>query len=166
MSWSLFKSKCNVLTGNPHVSLTQYAFTISDAYHQAVTLHFESMTGGGRLINNAPKFPILYQQILGQCQANLASSSPSIQILNQIGPFITSYWTGISIIGPLGNVLITSPGVFTAMPIVQNNNFDIMLTTMIMCFRSHIMSLLGTYTSTVIPGVVTPFSGATLISLP
>jgi len=165
MSWSLFKTKCMVLTGQQHISVPQFAQTISDAYHQAVTLHFDTMTAGGVLTNNAPKFPILYQQILAQCNANLASQS-EVHLLNQISPFILSYWTGLVITGPTGVVTIISPGTWVGVPVVQNFDFNIMLNMMITCFRTHIMTLTGQYVSSVVPGVTAPWSGALFQSLP
>jgi hypothetical protein len=154
-----------VLTGQQHISVPQFAQTISDAYHQAVSLHFDTMTAGGRIVNNAPKFPILYQQILAQCNANLASHS-EVHLLNQIGPFILSYWTGLIITGPTGVVTILSPGNWVGVPVVQNMDFNIMLNTMITCFRTHIMTVTGQYVSSVVPGVTSPWSGALLQALP
>lgn len=165
MSWSLFRTKCMVLTGPQHTSVPQFAQTIADAYHQAVTLHFETMTGGGKIVNNAPKFPLLYQGILGVCQANLQSHAP-VQFIQQIGVHVVSYWTGILITGSTGFVNVISPGVWVGVPLVQNNDFNIMLNALIMSFRTHIMTLTGTYTSTILPTVITPWSGATLIALP
>jgi hypothetical protein len=164
MSWTLFNTKCMVLTGNPHTTTEQFAWTIADAYHQAVTLHFETMTGGGKIINNAPKLPILYQGILAVCKANSATHAP-VQFTQQIGVHIQQYHVGGIITGPLGIVNVLSPGVWVGVPVVQNTNFSIMLNALIMSFRTHIMTLVGTYTSSVVPGVITPFSGATLISL-
>lgn len=154
-----------VLTGQQHVSVTQFAETISSAYHQSVSLHFDTMTAGGHIINSAPKYPILYNQILAQCNANLAAQS-EVNLLQQIAPFIQQYYVGLQILGPTGTVVITSPGVFTGIPVVQNLDFNIMLDTMIMCFRTHITTLIGVYTSSVIPGVVSPWSGTMLQCLP
>jgi len=154
-----------VLTGQQHISVPQFAQTISDAYHQAVSLHFDTMTAGGVLVNNAPKFPILNQQILAQCNANLASQS-EVHLLNQIGPFIQSYWTGLIITGPTGVVTVLSPGTWVGVPVVQNFDFNIMLNMMMTCFRTHIMTLTGQYVSSVVPGVVSPWSGALLQALP
>jgi hypothetical protein len=154
-----------VLTGQQHISVPQFAQTIADAYHQTISLHFDTMTAGGVIINNAPKFPILYQQILAQCTANLASQS-EVHLLNQIGPFIVSYWTGLVISGPTGVVTVLSPGVWVGLPVVQNLDFNIMLQMMMTCFRTHIMTVVGQYVSSVVPGVVSPWSGALLQSLP
>lgn len=165
MSWSLFKTKCMVLVGGTHISIPQFAQTIADAYHQAVSLHFDSMTAGGRIINNSPKFPILYQQILQQCQANNTQNN-QIQFIQQLKPMIENYFVGLTILGPTGTVIITYPGNFIGLPITQNNNFNIMLDAMVMSFRTHIMTITGIYTSSIIPGVTSPWSGALLQSLP
>lgn len=166
MSWSLFKTKCSVLTGPQHISVTQFAQTIADAYHQAVSLHFDTLTAGGVLVNNAPKFPLLYQQILSQCNMNLQSSSQSIDLIKQIGPFIISYWTGLIITGPTGVVTVTSPGQWNAIPVVPNQNFDIWLNAFMLAARTHIMTLTGVYVSSVVPGVTSAWSGALFQSLP
>jgi hypothetical protein len=165
MSWSLFKTKCAVLTGPQHISKTQFAQVIADAYHSAVSLHFDSMTAGGKLINNAPKLPILQQQIQVWCTANLASSG-EVDFLKQIGPAFVQYWTLLSIVGPTGNVIVSSPGVWTNIKVVQNYDFNILLNALILSCRIHLTTLTGTYTSSVIPGVVSPWSGISLQSLP
>lgn len=165
MSWSLFKAKCNVLTGPQHVSVELFAQTITSGYHQAVSLHFDSMTAGGKIINNAPKLPVFYNQFLAQCNANLASHN-EIHILNQMGPMILNYWSSLTIVGPTGTSQIISPGVWTGIPVIQNQDFQIILNAMITCFRVHITTLTGIYTSSILPGVTAPFSGVMLQSLP
>lgn len=165
MSWSLFKTKCMVLVGNTHTSVPMFAQTIADAYHQAVTLHFDTMTAGGKLVNNSPKFPILYQQILQQCQVNIQQHN-QIQLIQQLKGIIENYYVGLSILGPTGTVSITYPGNFIGVPVTQNNNFNIMLDAMVLSFRTHIATLQGIYTSSVVPGVTAPWSGALLQSLP
>lgn len=165
MSWSLFKTKCNVLTGPQHISKELFAQTIADAYHQAVTLHFDSMTAGGKIINNAPKLPALYQGILSMCSANLASHQ-DVDFLKQIGPFFVQYFVGIQIIGPTGSVIVTSPGQWQNVKVVQNTNFEIILNALMMSCRTHIMTVQGIYTSSILPSVVTPWSGTFLQSLP
>jgi len=165
MSWSLFKTKCNVLTGQQHVSKEQFAQTIASAYHQCVSLHFDTMTGGGKIVNNAPKLPILNQQILAVCTANLASHA-DVDFLKQIGPAFVQYWIGISIVGPTGVVVITNPGQWNNVKVPQNLDFQIILNALMISCRTHIMTLTATYTSTVVPGVVSPWSGALMQSMP
>jgi hypothetical protein len=165
MSWSLFKTKCNVLTGQQHVSKEQFAQTIASAYHQCVTLHFDTMTAGGKIINNAPKLPILNQQILAVCTANLASHA-DVDFLKQIGPAFVSYWVGIIISGPTGVVTVLNPGQWNNIKVPPNTNFQIILNALMLACRTHIMTISGQYVSSVVPGVVSPWSGALLQSLP
>lgn len=165
MSWSLFKTKCNVLTGQQHVSKEQFAQTIASAYHQCVTLHFDTMTAGGKIVNNAPKLPILNQQILAVCTANLASHA-DVDFLKQIGPAFVSYWIGIVISGPTGVVTVLNPGQWNNIKVPPNTNFQIILNALMLACRTHLMTLQGQYVSTVVPGVVSPWSGALLQSLP
>lgn len=165
MSWSVFKAKCNVLTGNQHVSKELFAQTISDAYHTCVSMHFETLTAGGVLVNNAPKLPVLYQQIESICTANLASHE-DVDFLKQIGPFFISYWTGLAIAGPTGTVAVTSPGTWQNIKVVQNFDFQIILNALMISCRTHLTTLSGIYTSTVLPGVVSPWAGSLLVALP
>lgn len=165
MSWSLFKTQCNVLTGNPHVTVELFAQTISSAYNTCMSVHFDSLTAGGILTNNAPKLPLLNQQILSICKANLASGQ-DVDFLAQIGPAFISYWTGLNILGPTGTVIITSPGTWTNLKVPPNQNFQIILNNLEIACRTHLMTLVGTYTSSVVPGVVSPWSGALFTSLP
>jgi hypothetical protein len=165
VSWSLFKTKCAVLTGKQHISETQFAQVIADAYHQCISLHFDTMTAGGKLVNNAPKLPLLQQQIQVWCTANLGSHQ-DVDFLKQIGPAFIQYWTGIIIVGPTGTVSVLNPGIWNNIKVVQNFDFQIILNALILSCRTHIMSLQGQYVSSVVPGVTAPWSGALLQSLP
>ena len=165
MSWTLFKTKCNVLTGPQHISKELFSQTISNAYHQCISLHFDSMTAGGKVINNAPKLPALYQGILSMCTANLASHQ-DVDFLKQIGPFFIQYWTGIIIIGPTGTVTVLNPGTWNNVKVVPNFDFQIIMNALIVACRTHIMTLSGQYVSSVVPGVTAPWSGALLQSIP
>ena len=165
MSWSLFKTRCNVLTGNQHVSKELFAKTISNAYHECMSLHFDTMSAGGKLTNNSPKVLPLYQGILSMCTANLASHQ-DVDFLKQIGPYFIQYWTGLIIIGPTGTSTVFNPGAWTNVKVVQNFNFQIIMNALIVACRTHIMTLQGQYVSSVVPGVTSPWSGALLQSMP
>lgn len=165
MSWSLFKTKCNVLTGNQHVSKELFSQTIADAYHACVSLHFDTLSAAGTLVNNAPKAPILYQQILSVCTAN-SMSHQDVDFLKQIGPAFVSYWVGLIFVGPTGTSTVLNPGTWNNVKVVQNFDFQIIMNALIASCRTHIMTLQGQYVSTVVPGVTSPWSGALLQSLP
>jgi len=165
MSWSVFRAKCNVLTGNPHVTRELFAQTIADAYHTCVTLHFETVTAGGKIVNNAPKLPLLNQQILAICTANMASHQ-DVDFLKQIGPAFVTYWAGLVITGPTGVVTVLNPGQWNNIKVPPNYDFQIILNALMLSCRTHIMTLTGQYVSSVVPGVTSPWSGAFLVSLP
>jgi hypothetical protein len=165
MSWSVFHARCSVLTGLQHVSKEQFSNTIANAYHQTVLLHFDTMTAGGVVVNSAPKVLPMYQTILAICNANLLSNA-DVNWIQQIGPAFQTYWAGNIIVGPTGTATVLSPGSWIGPKIIQNLNFSIMLNTLMATARTHIMTLTGTYVSSVVPGVVSPWSGAMLQTLP
>lgn len=165
MSWSLFKVRCNVLTGNPHVTTQLFANTIASAYHECMMLHFDSLTAGGKLTNTAPKLPLLQQQILTFCEANRQNPN-DLDLLQQIGPSFIQYWTGAVIIGPTGITSVINPGSWTNLKVPPNTNFQIILNNLIVACRTHIMTITGQYVSTVIPSVTSPWSGALFQSMP
>lgn len=166
MSWSVFKAKCNVLTGNPHVTPELFAFTIADAYVTCMNLHFDSMTAGGVLTTMTPKLPLLQQQILMYCNLNRQSAA-DVDLLQQIGPAILSIWAGNVIVGPTGITTITSPGTWNNTKVPPNTNFQIILNALVMACRVHLTTLQGIYVSSVIvPPPTVPWTGALLQSLP
>lgn len=165
MSWSLFKTKYLTLTGRQHVTTELFARTIATAYDDVINLHFDSMTAGGKVINSAPKLLPFYQGILSICTQNLNTHN-DVMFLQQIGIYVQAYWAGIIIVGPTGTSSVLSSGIWTPIPVKQNFNVTILLDAMIMCFRNHIMTLTGLYVSSVIPGVSSPWSGASLQTLP
>jgi hypothetical protein len=154
-----------VLTGQQHVSKEQFAQTVSSAYNQVVLLHFDSMTAGGKVVNSAPKLMPLYQGVLSICNLNIQQHNQT-NFLQQLAPHIQTYWAGIIITGPTGIVTVTSPGSFTGIPVLPNNNFNILLNAMIAAFRIHILTLTGQYVSSVVPGLVSPWSGIFLQTIP
>lgn len=165
MSWSVFHTKCMALTGMKHVSRVQYSQIMSSAYHESVLRHFDTMTGGGVVINTSPKLLTLYNGFLSICETNMGQHN-AVNWLQQVGSFIITYWTGAVITGPTGVVTVTSPGTWTAPPVVQNLDFNIILYTFEAVARVHIATLLGTYVSSVVPGVTAPWSGALLATIP
>lgn len=165
MSWSLFKTQCNVLTGNPHVTTQLFASTIANAYHSCMSLHFDTLTGGGVLVNNTPKLPALQSSILQYCELNRQSTA-DVDLLQQLGPSFITYHLGGLITGPTGNVVVSSGGTWSNVKTPPNTNFQIILTNLEMACRVHLTTLVGTYTSTVVPGVVSPWSGALFVCMP
>ena len=153
------------MTGNPHVTTQLFAKTIANAYHSCMSLHFDSMTGGGVLTNNAPKLPVLEQSILQFCELNRQTTA-DVDLLQQLGPSFILYWTGLIFVGPLGTNTVVSPGTWQNVKTPPNTNFQIILTNLEMACRTHIMTITGLYVSSVVPGVTSPSSGALFQCLP
>lgn len=152
------------LTGTPHVSKEQFAQKISSAYHNSVMRHFELMTGAGKPIGLEAKVPSLLQGILTVCNMNLAQHNP-VNWVQQVGKFIQIYWAGAFIQGSIGFVNVLSVGSWISVPVPANTDFNLILYAFESAARIHLMTLTGTYTSTV-TGVVTPWSGASLQTIP
>jgi len=165
MSWSLFKTQCNVLTGNPHVTTQLFASTIANAYHTCMSLHFDTLTGGGVLVNNAPKLPALQSSILQFCELNRQTTA-DVDLLKQLGPSFLLYWTGLIFTGPTGTNTVTSPGSWSNVKTPPNTNFQIILTNLEMACRTHLMTISTLYVSTVVPGVTSVGSGALFVCMP
>lgn len=168
MSWQLFRTECMALTGNPHVTETQFAQKLSQAYHNCILRHFESLTAGGVVINTAPKLPVLFQGFLQVCTQNKLQHN-QVNWVQQVGNYITLYWTGAMITGPTGFVNVTSPGSWTAIPTAPTLDFNMFLLAFETSARIHLLTLTGIYTSTVViipPPLTTPWSGALLQTTP
>ena len=165
MSWSLFHTEMMALTGMQHVSRVQYAQKFSTAYHNSVLRHFDTLTAGGVVISTAPLVPVLFQGFLATCEQNLHQHK-NVNWCQQVGKYVQQYWVGAVITGPTGVVTVTGTGSWNAPPVIQNTDFNIILWTFELAARIHLMTLTGTYVSTVVPGVTSPWSGAMLQTIP
>lgn len=166
MSWSTFHVECMALTGQKHVSRTQFAARMSGAYHNCMLRHFDSMTAGGTAITIAAMQPILFQGFLTICEQNLNQHN-GVNWAQQIGNYVIQYWTGAVIVGPIGIVNVTYPGSWIAPYVPQNLDFNLILYSIEAAARVHLATMLGIYTSTVTtPPVTTPWSGAMLQTFP
>ena len=163
MSWSIFRTRCLALTGRQHVKPPQFARTVANAYHQSVIRHLDTVTGGGRVLGTTPA--PLYAGLLKVMYQNLNSNSKAVSLISQLQPYIYAYWAPAFIVGRIGVVKITGTGKYTGLYVAQNFDFNIILNHMIYTFAIHMKTLTGIYTSTALPSVTTPWSGAALVSL-
>ncbi len=161
MSWQLWETEMGALTGKQHVSREQYSQVIASAYHNCILRHFDSMTAGGKAIGMGGKLQPLYEGILNMCNANIGSHN-QVNFVQQLQPLIMQYWAGGVIAGPTGVVTVLSPGTFISPMVSPNLDFKIILKVYGGCFRTHLATLTGTYVSSVVPGLVTPWSGGFL----
>lgn len=164
MSWALFRSEINALTGMQHVSRIQYAQVIGKAYDGLVGRLTEQLTAGGKVIAHQVSRPGLIQGIYNTTEANLHQHKMP-NFFSQISPYIYIYWQNKVIIGPTGIVNISNTGRFKGPIIKQNLTFQIWITTFIAVCRVHLLTLKGTYTNN-ITGITTPWSGGLLLSTP
>lgn len=150
----------------PHVSKEQYAQKMSQAYHNSIARHFDTITGMGKPIGLEAKLPALYQGFLAICTANLAQHN-QVNWVKQVGKFIKLYWVGAFIQGPTGFVNVLNVGQWVSVPVPANTDFNLILYAFESAARIHLMTMTGTYTSTVTtPPIVTPWSGAFLQTIP
>ena len=164
MSYSLFRTEIGALTGYQHISRMQYSQVISSAYNNLILRCFETLTGGGIVVGASARLPLLYNGILSTCEMNLHQSN-NVNFFNQISPYIYSYWAGQTIPGPLGLVTITGTGSFKGPIIAQNFNIQIFISIFCGVVATHILTLTGQYLNYV-TGVVSPWSGALLLTTP
>jgi hypothetical protein len=164
MSFSLFRSQIQALTGRQHVSRLQFAETISKAYNGLVERSIETVTAGGKVIAPAVGLPGLIGGIYGITEANLHQHNP-INFFNQIAPYFYLYWTAKQIVGPTGVVIVTSTGSYKGPKLPQNFDFNIWVTVFCAVCTVHMTTLIGTYTNNV-TGVTTPWAGGLLMHLP
>lgn len=164
MSWALFRSQINALTGMQHVSRIQFAQVIGKAYNGLVGRTTEQLTAGGKVIAHDAGLPGLIQGIYSTTEMNLGQHKMP-NFFSQIAPYIYIYWTGKVIIGPTGVVAISNTGRFKGPVIKQNLTFQIWINVFIAVCRVHLLSLKGTYTNN-ITGITTPWSGGLLLTTP
>lgn len=164
MSWALFRSQINALTGMQHVSRNQFAQVIGKAYNGLVGRTTEQLTAGGKVIGYQAGLPGLIQGIYSTTERNLRQHKMP-NFFSQIAPYIYMYWSGKTIIGPTGVVVINSTGRFKGPIIKQNLTFQIWINIFIAVCRVHLLTLQGTYTNN-ITGFTTPWSGGLLLTTP
>lgn len=160
MSWSVFKAQLGALTGIQHLSRQQYANTVATAYDMCIMRHFDTLSGGGKVIVPG-KALLLEQQILGILELN-ATNHAQVNLVQQFGPAIKAYWTGAQILGPAGSASVNFTGVWLALPMPQNMSFQIMINNIAITAQIHLLSLVGTHKMFSFPWAVVPWSGGFL----
>lgn len=172
MSWTLAYSKCWVLTGKQHVSTELFAETIVTAYHETIQRHVDLITAGALTLTIGPdRKQQLYTALLAEMNKNRQSGDNSVNLFQQIEPFIYQYWSGAKIIGPLGTVDITFTGSWINPWIKQNLSFSIILLAFIVTAKLHLATLVGIYKSSMknqsgSPLIISPWSGLSLQTIP
>lgn len=164
MSYQLFKAELKQKVYIQHKDANKFPAAFATAYNNLVMRHFDTLTGGGKLVRISAGKPLLETSIKSIMMLNRVNSA-EINWFNQIAPFIKLYWTAQQIIGPTGFVTITYPGEWIGPYIKQNNNINIFINTLVGVISTHIMTMVGTYTNAY-TGITTPWSGALLRTTP
>lgn len=164
MSYQLFKSELKLKLFKQHDDDRKVARVLAAAYDKLVLRHFDIITGGGKVIGSSAKVPILRSGIEAILRKNKLSDR-RVNFFNDIAPYIKAYWSGLTIVGSLGTVIISNTGVFKGPPVVENNNIDIWLSILQGVVAVHMVTMTGTYTN-YYTGVTIPWSSASLKTTP
>lgn len=145
MSYFLFKAELLANLIPPHKSKTKQANVISAAYTRLVLRHFEVMTGGGRAILAPTRTAILRNGLQAVYDANRKYGRGNINIFTQMAPAFYAYWTGQTVVGPLGYATVTYPGIFKGPRLPPTLSYKTWLNIFCAVLAAHIMTLGGTY---------------------
>jgi len=165
MSYQLFKFQVLSNLYPKHSDRVKQARVLAQAYNTLVLNHYEPLTGGGKFLSGTAKVPLLTLQLQQIFDNQRRTGTTKINIFSLMKPAIDAYWTGMTCVGPLGAVIVTSTGNFSG-PSIPNHNSDATFMDIFSAvFRVHLLTLSGNYINYV-TGATTPWSGATLLSLP
>lgn len=164
MSYRLLKSELKVQLFKQHNDRYKFAKVLSNAYVKFVMRHFDTLTGGGKPAGITAKGTVLKRQIQTILDKNFKSER-KINFFNDLEPFIKTFWTGVTITGPTGIVIINNPGIFKGPPVIENNNIDIWLGILNGVIGIHMLSMTGIYTNAY-TGITVPWTSALLKTTP
>lgn len=165
MSFQLFKYQVLSKLYPQHLDRFKQAITLALAYNTLVLNHYEPLTGGGKFVTGGLKVPVVIANLQLIFEAQRRSGFNKINFFKLMKPSIDFYWTGMVCVGPLGVVTVTSPGVFKGPSIPENTSIEGFVDIFASVMRVHLTTLTGTYLN-YYTGVTSPWSGATLLSLP
>lgn len=165
MSYQLFKYQVLQNLYPKHLNKYKQSITLAKAYNTLVLNHFEPLTGGGKFVAGTLKVPLIAANFQAIFEFQRRSGFNKINIFKLLKPSINFYWTGMVCVGPAGIVTVTSPGVWKGPSIPPNTSMEMFMNIFSGVIRAHLLTLSGTYTN-IYTGITTPWSGATLQSLP
>lgn len=165
MSYKLFKYEVLSSLYPKHTDRFRQAITLARAYNNLVLQHYEPLTGGGKFIAGTIKVPLIAANFQAIFEAQRKTGFNKINIFKLLKPSIDFYWSGMVCIGSLGIVTVTSPGVFKGPAIPNNTDTEGFMDIFSAVIRAHLLTISGTYVN-YYTGATTPWSGATLLSLP
>lgn len=163
MSWTVFINKCNQKLGTGTKDRKEFVDTIVNEYDSSIKRHIDVISGGNTYTTNAQ----IINKLLDTWTYLNTLSPPTVvanvNILDQFKFIIPLYWTGATIVGPLGITQVLFPGVWLPVELKPNLDFKIMLGKISLLAALHIKTMFGTFTSST-TGLIIPWSGASLMS--
>jgi hypothetical protein len=159
MAWSVFKTTLlsSMQTNAFGNNTSGFARAFTNSYDFAVKSGFDIINKVPLAKGNNELMQSTLELLLIQTQL-----SPSLTLLDVIGPAIIGYWTGaqsslfppplLPAIGSIQNIStvsapILSPGVWTPLPTLPNNNSSIFLDLFISSAKIHLTTVGGLYST-------------------
>ena len=157
MSWSVFKS-----TLLPAMQSYAYGSDMS-AFSKAFTTSYDlAIKSGGDIVNGIPLISGNKQLMEATLTSLLLQTqlSKTTTLLDVIGPAVIAYWAGaklslfpspsIPAIGAIKNIstttaIVLSPGNWTPLPAIPNNDINMFLDTFIQSATLHLMTVSGIF---------------------
>jgi len=158
MSWNTFKSSLlpamqshvygNNIAGFSKLFTTSYDITIKTGFD---SLNKVPLAKGNTILMESTLTSLLLQTQL----------STTLTFLDVVGPAIIGYWVGaelshfpppmIPAVGTIQNIstlsaIVLSPGVWTPLPVIPNNNSSIFLDAFISSAKIHLTTVSGLFT--------------------
>lgn len=162
MSFQLFKAEILGNLQTQHSSKTKTAIVIGTAYNNLVQRMIEPLCGGVMFYTLIPKTPALIAGLQSVFTQNLLTAKKRVNIFQQFAPHIYTYWTGATTVGPLGNVTLTSTGVFNGPFLPETTDPNLWLDVLCAVCSTHIKTLVGIYINST-TGASSPWSGSVLM---
>jgi len=157
MSWGVFKS-----TLIPAMQTFAYGNDMS-AFSKALTNSYDlAIKSGGDIVNGIPLINGNKQLMETTLTSLLLQTqmSKTLTLLDVVGPAIIAYWAGAKLslfpsplvpaVGSIKNIstttaIVLSPGNWTSIPTIPNNNVNIFLDTFIQSATLHLMTVSGIF---------------------
>lgn len=163
MSWTVFINKCDNKLGKGTQNRKEFVDTIVGEYDSSIKRHVDVISGGSTYTTNAQIINTLLDTWTYLNMLSPPQVVANVNILDQMKFIIPLYWSGATIIGPLGVTQVLFPGVWLPVELKPNLDFKIMLGKISLLAALHLKTMFGIFTSST-TGIVIPWSGASLLS--
>jgi hypothetical protein len=165
MSYNTFKGEILAGLNKAHKDKTKGSRVIAQAYVNLIMRSFEGMTGGGIFLTMPASLGTLQSGLQQVFLTSLTSQTKRMSQYDMWAPYIYAAWVGQTAVGPIGSATVLYTGNWKGTPIPESGNEQVWLDVLIGIMSTHILTLSGTYLN-FYTGLVTPWSGVTLLVLP